>query len=166
MRENVVYLCRGRRPRRPASCVCHCCNTENLPIEVKFSDGPSKAPAPTVSNMTDPLSSGTLWTTAVKSRIFAQSGPCGKKHGGRKSGKKGIWGRRDLCKSVLHIHKLLLLWKTPVEKAVENVENSQFSTGIWLPRLRTAPCGKLCIPVCIKQITKRLQKRYVTVHQP
>ena len=107
-----------------------------------------------------------LCNTSVKSWIFAQSGPYGKKHGGRKSGKKGIWGRRDLCKSVLHIHKPHLLWKTPVEKAVENVENSQFSTGIWLPGLHTAPCGKLCIPVCIKQITNRLQKRYVTVHQP
>ena len=39
----------------PLPTVCHRCNTENLPIEVKFSDGPSKAPAPTVTDVNDNL---------------------------------------------------------------------------------------------------------------
>ena len=41
----------------PLPTVCYCCNTENLPIEVKFSDGPSKAPAPTVTDVNNHLSS-------------------------------------------------------------------------------------------------------------
>ena len=54
------------------------------------------------------------------------------------------------------------MWKTPVEKAVDNVENYEFSTDIWHLRRWDPDCGKVCIPVCIKQVTNRLQTRYVT----
>ena len=42
------------------------------------------------------------------------------------------------------------LWKTPVEKSVENVEKSEFSTGIPFLWDTALPCGKLCIQRCIK----------------
>ena len=118
------------------------------------------------SRLNDHLSSGTLWTTSVKSRIFAQRSCCSKKHGRRKSGENRKTGRKNLCKAAVHTHRGCGLWKTPVEKAVENVENYEFSTGIWLFQRRPGGCGKVCIPVCIKQVTNRLQKRYVTVPQP
>ena len=41
------------------------------------------------------------------------------------------------------------LWKTPVEKSVENVENSELSTGISLLSFSAPSCGKVCIPLCI-----------------
>ena len=94
---------------------------------------------------------------------------CGKKHGLRKSEKKGEPGRKVLCKSIMHACGGCGLWKTLVEKAVENVENKQFSTGIWLLNPLGFGCGKVCIPVCIKQVTKWLQARYVTgqkLHSP
>ena len=118
------------------------------------------------ASLNDQLSSGTLWTTSVKSRIFAQRSCCSKKHGRRKSGENRKTGRKNLCKAAVHIHRGCGLWKTPVEKAVENVENYEFSTGIWLFQRRPGGCGKVCIPVCIKQVTNGLQKRYVTGAQP
>ena len=41
------------------------------------------------------------------------------------------------------------LWKTPVENSVENVENSELSTGISLSSLPCTSCGELCIIFCI-----------------
>jgi len=41
----------------------------------------------------------------------------------------------------MNIHSMARLWKTPVEKPVESVENYELSTGIpmlWEPRLS---CG-------------------------
>jgi hypothetical protein len=58
------------------------------------------------------------------------------------------------------------LWKTLVEKPVENVENYEFSTTISVSQTDPGGCGKLCIPVCIKLVTKQLQPHYVTGQQP
>ena len=81
--------------------------------------------------------------------IFAQRNPCGKNYDPRKSG-KSVEGRRFfLCKSKLHIHNRPPLWKTPVEKPVENVENSELSTGISLLSKIRPSCGKECIHHCI-----------------
>ena len=41
------------------------------------------------------------------------------------------------------------LWKTPVEKAVENVEKCEFSTGIRPVSVSGPSCGKVCINDCI-----------------
>ena len=41
------------------------------------------------------------------------------------------------------------LWITVVEKAVENVEKCEFSTGILILFLPVVCCGKVCIPSCI-----------------
>jgi hypothetical protein len=49
-----------------------------------------------------------------------------------------------------------------VEKPVENVENCEFSTAIWHWQKSASGCGKVCIPVCIKQVTNGLQMCYVT----
>jgi len=46
-----------------------------------------------------------------------------------------------LCEPKMNIHSMARLWKTPVEKPVESVENYELSTGIpmlWEPRLS---CG-------------------------
>lgn len=103
-----------------------------------------------------------LWTTYVKPWFFAQRMPCGKNHGMRKSGKFVKGCRNGLCKSRMHIHSPVKLWKTLVEKLVENVENWQLSTAISMLSPWRRNCGKVCIPVCIKQVTNRLQTCYVT----
>jgi len=67
---------------------------------------------------------------AVKSKKFAQNSHSGKIYGLRKSG-RNVEGRRFfLCQSVLHIHSPGSLWKTLVDKLVDNVENFELSTGI------------------------------------
>ena len=48
-------------------------------------------------------------------------------------------------------HSCGRLWKTPVEKPVENVENSQLSTGILPFSNDAAGCGKPGFPVFITQ---------------
>ena len=93
-----------------------------------------------------------LCTTAVKRGIFAQRFCCGKKHQPRKSGRI-VEGRRIfLCELFLNIHIPLHLWKTPVEKPVEIVENYELSTGISLLWKFLPGCGKVCIPVCITPV--------------
>jgi len=41
------------------------------------------------------------------------------------------------------------LWKTPVEKDVENVEKYEFSTDIWPLGKFAGICGKLTAPGCV-----------------
>ena len=103
-----------------------------------------------------------LLSQSVKTQIFAQTIRCGKKHHRRKSGKSVETGKAFLCKAEMHIHNQPWLWKTPVDKPVENVENTWFSTAISHLCFRTHGCGKRCIPVCITSVTKRLQPCYVT----
>ena len=85
----------------------------------------------------------------VKTRIFAQIHPCGKNYEGRKSGKAVEGCRIILCKSAQPFHSYPRLWKTPVEKPVESVENFEFSTGISIVALFASACGKVPGPVCI-----------------
>ena len=47
-----------------------------------------------------------------------------------------------LCEPIMNIHSTASLWKTLVEKSVENVENSQLSTGISLFTKTSQACGK------------------------
>jgi len=47
-----------------------------------------------------------------------------------------------LCEPKVNIHSCLRLWKTPVEKTVENVENSDLSTVIPGLFRCASPCGK------------------------
>ena len=101
----------------------------------------------------------------VKGVIFAQRLPHGKNHHRRKSGKY-VEGCRS---AVMSIHSAYpqpgKLWKTPVEKSVENVEKCELSTGI-SPFAKIAPtCGKVCIPVCITAGNKWLQTCYVTTRK-
>ena len=49
----------------------------------------------------------------------------------------------------MYIHLFPPLWKTPVEKYVENVEKYEFSTGICVLSILPSGCGKLCIYSCI-----------------
>jgi len=70
-------------------------------------------------------------------------------HHRRKSGKSAEGCPFVLCEPKMNIHNPHPLWKTPVEKPVENVENSELSTGI-LPLSGFSPaCGKGCITGCI-----------------
>jgi hypothetical protein len=70
-----------------------------------------------------------------------------------------------LCKSVLYIHNHPGLWKSPVEKPVESVENFEFSTGIPIVSDRAPACGKVRIPVCIIPPLRNLAPCYVTAAQ-
>ena len=68
---------------------------------------------------------------ACQGEIFAQSLGHGKNHGPRKN-KKGVESPPPvLCKSPFLFHSPRRLWKSPVEKGVENVENSELSTDIF-----------------------------------
>jgi len=62
--------------------------------------------------------------------IFAQKLSCSKKHHFRKSAEFFRFPDFILCEPNMNIHSDPSLWKTPVEKPVENVENSELSTGI------------------------------------
>jgi len=65
-----------------------------------------------------------------QAQIFAQKLPHGKNHDPGKSGDLGEGCRFFLCEPKMNIHSLPSLWKTPVEKSVDNVENYELSTGI------------------------------------
>ncbi len=70
--------------------------------------------------------------TGCQVRIFAQKISHGKK---ALSAKKCAFFtplRIILCEPKMHIHSMSVLWITPVEKSVENVENYELSTGILL----------------------------------
>ena len=77
----------------------------------------------------------------VKPRIFAQTFLRSDNYEGRKSGEFAAVCRNFLCKSKSYEIPARSLWKTPVEKSVENVENSLFSTGIPPLSRRASPCG-------------------------
>ena len=57
---------------------------------------------------------------------------------------------------------MIALWKTLVEKSVENVENSQLSTGISLFIKKRTACGKDCILSCITDADAFVWSCYVT----
>jgi len=75
-------------------------------------------------------SSPTGHTPACQVRIFAQKFPHSKKHHLRKSAESFLWPQHILCEPKMNIHSMGSLWKSPVEKSVENVENYELSTGI------------------------------------
>ena len=85
----------------------------------------------------------------VKTKFLHKKSAMVKWHSPRKSGKTLESCHTLLCEPKMDIHNQSSLWKTPVEKPVENVENSEFSTGI--PALCTTrpSCGEMCIPGCI-----------------
>ena len=58
------------------------------------------------------------------------------------------------------------MWKTAVEKSVENVENYELSTGISLFWFFPTSCGILCIPVCITRLSVPSAENYVTMCAP
>lgn len=94
--------------------------------------------------------------------IFTQNLSHGKIHDPQKS-RKSVEGRRIvLCEPAMYIHRPLFLWITPVDKPVENVENSEFSTGIPGISFYTPPCGEGCIPLCITAQPRRKNACYVT----
>jgi hypothetical protein len=67
---------------------------------------------------------------SVKSKKFAQKLQIGNIYGFRKSRKYVEGCHLFLCKSGLNIHRPCSMWITPVDKLVDNVENSGLSTGI------------------------------------
>lgn len=62
----------------------------------------------------------------------------------------------------MDIHNSQPLWITPVEKTVENVENSELSTEIPAVFKIFTTCGKDCIPECINSVLAGSWTRYVT----
>ena len=87
---------------------------------------------------------------------------CGENHQSRKSGELVASCRSGFMSIKNAYPQPVNLWKTLVDKPVENVENYALSTVIsplWSP---LTGCGKLCIPVCIKLVTKGFQPCYVT----
>jgi len=70
------------------------------------------------------------FTSFCQVLIFAQKLSCSKKHHFRKSAKIFRFPSFFLCEPKMNIHRKTILWKTPVDKPVENVENSELSTGI------------------------------------
>ena len=69
-------------------------------------------------------------TSLCQVLIFAQKSSCSEKHYFRKNVKTFRFPQLFLCEPKVNIHSFIILWKTPVEKPVENVENSELSTGI------------------------------------
>ena len=95
-------------------------------------------------------------------RIFAQNFPHGKIHDNRKSGTSVDSRRKTLCEPKMNIHNPHGLWKTPVEKPVENVENYELSTGISLLWKFSPACGNRCIIRCIIPFPFHRPSCYVT----
>ena len=85
----------------------------------------------------------TVWAPLVKGEFLHKLFPMVKIHDLRKNGKSGESGRFVLCELKMNIHRLGILWITPVEKPVENVENYELSTGISALSLFAASCGNL-----------------------
>ena len=97
-----------------------------------------------------------------QAQIFAQKIGHGKIHDPRKSGKTVEDRRFFLCEPKLNIHNLPGLWKTPVEKPVEIVENSELSTDIFVLSHLRPSCGKVCIYPCIFPAPLQKETCYVT----
>jgi len=74
-------------------------------------------------------------------RFFAQKNPHSKKHHLRKSAESFPPSPVILCELKMNIHNIGHLWKSPVEKSVENVENYELSTGIPMLWKTCASCG-------------------------
>lgn len=68
-----------------------------------------------------------------------------------------------LCKLRLYIHNPRKLWKTPVEKPVYTVENSELSTGIFPFFPVDRGCGEACIHLCINPSPAGKAVDYVTI---
>ena len=79
---------------------------------------------------------------AVKTLIFAQRIPLGKNPPQPKKQVFFVAAPQTLCEPKMNIHNPPCLWKTLVDKTVENVENSELSTGILMFWLSPAACGK------------------------
>ena len=90
-----------------------------------------------------------LWKSFVNPQNYAQEIPRGENHGSRKSRNFVTSCHFFLCKSKMYTQPSPCLWKTLVEKSVENVENCEFSTGISRSYFPGCSCGKLCIFPCI-----------------
>jgi len=80
--------------------------------------------------------------TGCQVRIFAQKICHSKNHHLRKSAECFLCAQFVLCEPKVNIHSTARLWKTPVEKPVENVENYELSTGISLFSKFPQTCGK------------------------
>jgi hypothetical protein len=74
-------------------------------------------------------------------QIFAQKICHSKKHHLPKSGEIRDTPLLILCEPKLNIHRIPRLWKTLVEKSVENVENYELSTDIPLLSKSGESCG-------------------------
>ena len=69
-------------------------------------------------------------TSAVKSEFLHKKSPPSKNHHLRKSAETCPGPQFILCEPKMNIHSAACLWKTLVEKSVENVENYELSTDI------------------------------------
>lgn len=98
----------------------------------------------------------------VKSYFLHKDFAIGKIHHLQKSGENVESGRTVLWKPKMDIHNPHPLWKTPVDKTVENVENSELSTEIRAVFKIFTTCGKDCISSCINSPSIRREARYVT----
>ena len=68
----------------------------------------------------------------VKSEFLHKESCPSKNHHFQKSAETGTAPPFILCEPKMNIHRITTLWKTPVEKSVENVENYGLSTVISL----------------------------------
>ena len=127
------------------------------PIGDSFSPGEAFAPAA--------LHFKLQFIFPVKYEFLHKEMACGENHQSRKSGKLVTYCRSGFMSIKNAYPQPVNLWKTLVDKPVENVENYALSTVISPLCLPPASCGKLCIPVCIKLVTKGFQPCYVTVYR-
>ena len=82
-----------------------------------------------------------LFVCVVKSEFLHKKLPVVKNTICGKSAESSALCSLILCEPKMNIHRAAVLWKTPVEKPVENVENSELSTGILMVSETVAGCG-------------------------
>ena len=81
----------------------------------------------------------------------------------RKKWKSGLFPAFCLCQPECIFTMYAPLWKSAVDKPVENVENSGLSTGISGQTQCGRGCGKVCISKCIFCAVLPKSACYVTV---
>ena len=84
----------------------------------------------------------------------------------RKKWKSGLFPAFCLCQPECIFTMYAPLWKSAVDKPVENVENSELSTGISGQTQCGRGCGKVCISQCIFCAVLPKSACYVTVCPP